>query len=68
MIKGEGVDAAGLTACIRKKVNKYAELISVAKDPWTTLKRYQPHHSCPVVVMIFFYVSIRFVVNLESEL
>ncbi|ESW14380.1 hypothetical protein PHAVU_008G275900 [Phaseolus vulgaris] len=32
VIKGEGVDAAGLTACLRKKVNKYAELISVAKD------------------------------------
>ncbi|KAK7299957.1 hypothetical protein RJT34_10788 [Clitoria ternatea] len=31
MIKGEGVDAAGLTACLRKKV-KYAELVSVVKD------------------------------------
>jgi len=32
VIKGEGVDAAGVTACLREKVNKYAKLISVAKD------------------------------------
>ncbi|XP_029125760.1 heavy metal-associated isoprenylated plant protein 47-like [Cajanus cajan] len=32
MVKGEGIDAAGLTACLRKKVNKYAKLLSVDND------------------------------------
>ncbi|KAJ1392536.1 Heavy metal-associated domain superfamily [Sesbania bispinosa] len=32
VIKGEGVDAAGVTDCLRQKVNKYAKLVSVAKD------------------------------------
>lgn len=32
VIKGEGVDAAGVTVCLREKVNKYAKLITVAKD------------------------------------
>ncbi|RDX61635.1 hypothetical protein CR513_60116, partial [Mucuna pruriens] len=32
VIKGEEVDAAGVTACLREKVNKYAKLVSVAKD------------------------------------
>ncbi|KAG5053438.1 hypothetical protein JHK85_005951 [Glycine max] len=32
VIIGEGIDAAGVAACLRKKVNKYARLVSVAND------------------------------------
>ncbi|XP_027333866.1 heavy metal-associated isoprenylated plant protein 47-like [Abrus precatorius] len=32
VIKGEGIDAYGVTSRLRKKVNKYAKLVSVAKD------------------------------------
>ncbi|XP_027333865.1 heavy metal-associated isoprenylated plant protein 47-like [Abrus precatorius] len=32
VIKGEGIDAAGVTSRLREKVNKYAKLVSVAKD------------------------------------
>nr|AFK49010.1 unknown [Lotus japonicus] len=32
MIKGEKVDSARITECLRQKVNRHAKLLSVAKD------------------------------------
>ncbi|XP_058742871.1 heavy metal-associated isoprenylated plant protein 47-like [Vicia villosa] len=32
VIKGEDVDAARVTQCLREKVSKYARLVSVARD------------------------------------